>query len=128
MFDGCPAGGLVRSNIDYPASRDGGVRADYVARAAAANDSPVVMLTASQLAHVVRTAVNTALEEREARQGAPAPPVLLDRHGIAAALGCSPSQINRLRKRGLPEQLFGDSPRFELEACMSWIRAQRKAP
>jgi hypothetical protein len=71
----------------------------------------------------VRSAVTEALAE-SAQDSDPAP-LLLDRIGIAKALGRSASQIDRLRRRGLPTERFGDCPRFDLEAVREWIRGRR---
>lgn len=122
-------GRLVKHDgVDHPAgSLNGSGRAKYVGSAPSANDvdAPAFTLTASQLAAVVRTAVGLALDERDARQSPAVVPTWLTRNGLAEALGCSASQIDRLRQRGLPSERFGDSPRFELEKCMAWIRGQK---
>lgn len=85
---------------------------------------PVVILSPDQLAELVRNAVAEALAEQ--REDAPA--LLLDRSGIAKALGCSPSTINRLRQEGMPCVLLGDSPRFEADRCVEWLRTHRRVP
>jgi hypothetical protein len=54
----------------------------------------------------------------------PAAPALLDRRGIADALGCGVDTIDRLRDEGLPELRVGDSPRFELAAALEWLRGR----
>jgi hypothetical protein len=113
--------------VKRPSTTDTGTRdrAEYVSRAAAANDSQgaVAVLTATQLATIVRNAVAEAFAERESAE-APVP-LLLDRDGIAAALGCSVSQVDKLRQRGMPNVWLGDSPRFEREACINWVRGQK---
>lgn len=99
-------------------------RGKYVARPPAANDvssTPAFTLTADQLAAIVRGAVADALAESHADP----PPALLDRNGLAAALGCCSAQIDKLRKRGMPHVRLGDSPRFEFAACLEWLRAQK---
>jgi hypothetical protein len=70
----------------------------------------------------VVTLVKTALSEALAEQREDCAPVLLDRNGLAKALGCSPSQIDRLRRLGLPFIRLGDVPRFELARCLDWLR------
>jgi hypothetical protein len=115
------------TDLSSDARRD---RAKPVSRQLAANDvgnAPAFTLTSDQLAAIVRGAVLEALAEKAAAAAAPAPR-LLDRNGIAKAIGCSASQVDRLRQRGMPSERFGDSPRFELEACMTWIRGQKDKP
>lgn len=80
----------------------------------------LVVLSPEQLAAIVKTAVTEAFTEQ--RQDVA--PALLDRNGIAQALGCSPSQIDRLRRSGMPHVRLGDVPRFELAHCLEWLRQQ----
>jgi hypothetical protein len=47
---------------------------------------------------------------------------VLDRRGLADALGCGVDTVDRLRAEGLPELRVGDSPRFEIEAALEWLR------
>ncbi|MCC6902800.1 MAG: hypothetical protein IT377_27760 [Polyangiaceae bacterium] len=50
-------------------------------------------------------------------------PKLLDRAGLATALGTSPATLDRLRgEPGFPEVRLGDVPRFELELVVRWLR------
>jgi len=53
------------------------------------------------------------------------PPALLDRAGLARELNVSLSKVDRLRREGMPELMLGDSPRFEPEAVISWLRDRR---
>lgn len=100
----------------------GGARAQKVTASAADNDNaPVVMMTRAELKALVREA---AEEARALAEATPAS-VLLDRNAIAAALGCSATTIDALRKRGMPWVRLGESPRFELEDCLSWLRGQK---
>jgi hypothetical protein len=78
----------------------------------------VVVLTPEALTALVKSAVCEALAEQRED---PEPP-LLDRNGLAKALGCSPSQVDRLRRGGLPCVRLGDVPRFELARCLEWLR------
>ncbi len=55
-------------------------------------------------------------------------PALLDRSGLAKALGVGMSSVDRFRREGMPYVLVGDSPRFEREPCLAWIRARRVSP
>jgi hypothetical protein len=77
------------------------------------------------LAPLVREAVAEALVEHDA--GATAAPVLLDREGLAAALGCSVATVSRLRAEGMPVTHLLDSPRYELERVLVWLRARNAA-
>lgn len=63
-------------------------------------------------------------------ESAPGPhaPALLDRGGLAKALGVSLASLDRLRADGLPELRLGDAPRFELAAVLAWLRARNNGP
>jgi hypothetical protein len=50
---------------------------------------------------------------------------LLDRRGLARALGCCVDVIDRLRREGAPELTLGDSPRFQLAEVLTWLRERR---
>lgn len=52
----------------------------------------------------------------------PAPSPLLDRSGIAQALGVSLSSIDRMVKDGCPCLRILDARRFEFEAVKAWLR------
>lgn len=54
-------------------------------------------------------------------------PALLDRRGLAAALGCGLDTIDKLRREGLPTLVVGEAPRFELAAVLSWLRSRGQA-
>lgn len=85
-----------------------------------AGASMLVTLTAADLRALVVDAVADVLAEL-----APADaPALLDRRGLARALGCSPDQVDRLRREGCPELRLGDVPRFELPAVLAWLRSR----
>jgi hypothetical protein len=68
---------------------------------------------------LVKGAVEEALAQMRHDDG----PVLLDRSAISRRLGISPSTVDRLRREGMPVILIGDSPRFEPEACLVWLRS-----
>lgn len=52
-------------------------------------------------------------------------PALLDRAELAKALKVSPATLDRLRgEASFPELTIGDSPRFELERVLSWLRSR----
>lgn len=84
--------------------------------------APAFTLTIGELGALVREQVAEAL-------GRPAPraPLLLDREALAEALGCSSSLVDKLRRQGMPTLKFGESPRFELDRCLEWIRKQGAA-
>jgi hypothetical protein len=48
-------------------------------------------------------------------------PALLDRAGLAAALGISLASADRARARGLPTVFVGGSPRFSWPAVREWL-------
>jgi hypothetical protein len=54
-------------------------------------------------------------------------PALLDRSGLARALGCSPSLVDKMRKRGMPTKTLGDrGARFDLATCLEWVDRDSK--
>ena len=82
------------------------------------------MLTLEQVREV-------ALEAGEAAAQRVASGVLeasrpIDRRELCAFLGCSLPTVDKLRAEGLPEYHVGDSPRFEREAVLNWLRARSK--
>lgn len=85
-----------------------------------ANDTaPAFTVTRGELAGLVREAVAEAID---GHPGAP-PAALLTREQLGAALGCSPSMVDKLRKQGMPAVWLGASPRFEVQDCLGWLRA-----
>jgi hypothetical protein len=52
-------------------------------------------------------------------------PALLDRHGLARALSCSTGTIDKMRRQGMPEVRLGDSPRFDLDDVIRWLKRQQ---
>lgn len=81
----------------------------------------IAVVTTEQLQELVTEAVRSALAECKADPD----PVLMDRHAAAKALGISPTQLDRLRARGLPTVLVGSSPRFVLADCLNWLKEQK---
>jgi hypothetical protein len=77
-----------------------------------------VTLTVDELRLLVASAV------AEAMASGAAPPRLLDRERLGAALGCSTAMVDKLRRAGLPSVYVGDSPRFDIEDCLAWLRAR----
>ena len=83
--------------------------------------APAFTLTVGELGLLVREAVGVATEKV-----APAPR-LLDREALSLALSCSGSMVDKLRRGGMPFVRLGDSPRFELERCLEWLRKEGAA-
>lgn len=77
----------------------------------------LVRRVADGLEGVIVAALEEALDQRQA-------PALLDRRGLAHALAVGVDTIDRLRKEGCPELAVGDSPRFELEVVLTWLRSR----
>ena len=82
-----------------------------------------VTLTVGELRRLVTDAALDAVADR-----APTGPALLDRVGLARALDISPATVDRLRRQGCPMIRIGDSPRFELTACLEWLRRSQPEP
>ncbi len=80
------------------------------------DNAPAVTLTVGELGAMVREAVEAAMGAHASE------PVLYDREGLATRLGCSSSLVDKLRREGMPCVRLGDSPRFELERCLDWLR------
>lgn len=99
-----------------------GERAEVVrAQGAEPDDAPAFSLTRRELGALVRAELSALLGALTP------PPLLLDREGLAQALGCSSSLVDKLRRQGMPRVVLGESPRFELERCLEWIRKQGAA-
>lgn len=78
----------------------------------------VIVTTREELEQFITAAVEKALaEQREDVTAA-----LLDRASIARRLGVGTSTVDRLRREGMPVIWIGDSPRFEADACVAWLR------
>jgi hypothetical protein len=74
---------------------------------------------------IVRDEVREALTEALADRASSKPaPTLLDRAGLANALGCSLPHVDKLRRQGMPCIRLGDVPRFELARCLEWLRGR----
>lgn len=81
------------------------------------DNAPAVMMTRGELRELVRQELTEALGGEKA-----VAPALLTREQFAGVLGCSPSYVDKLRRAGIPHLRLGDSPRFELEPCLAWLR------
>jgi hypothetical protein len=69
----------------------------------------------------VTTALDEALAHLKPANVAPAP--LLDRAGLAAALGVSIPHVDKLKRRpGFPVVHVGDAPRFDLADVRRYLR------
>ncbi|MBK8994595.1 MAG: helix-turn-helix domain-containing protein [Myxococcales bacterium] len=82
----------------------------------------VVVLSPDELKALVMAGVCEALE---GVRDTAARPALLDREQLASALQISLGTLAKLRRDGLPELAVGDSPRFDLEEVLAWLRARR---
>ncbi len=80
----------------------------------------LVVLGADAVAALVAEAVGDALERAAPVAGGQ----LLDRNGLARALGVSTSTVDRLVRTGLPCLLVCEARRFELPAVLEWLRAR----
>lgn len=99
------------------------VRADREGRPGASSSGPTSAgLVVASLADVER--IRDELLEALAEARAPQAPALLDRRGLAAALGISPTGVDRLRAEGLPTIMVVESPRFDLADCLAWLKAR----
>jgi excisionase family DNA binding protein len=84
-----------------------------------AESSPAWATTSGQFWTHLREIVREELAALDTR----APDSLLTTEETAQLLQCSPRQIRRLRGEGLPFVLLGESPRFERDAVLLWLRA-----
>jgi hypothetical protein len=51
-------------------------------------------------------------------------PALLDRNGLARALGVSLTSLDRLKHVGMPTVRVLDSPRFDLADVVKWLKSR----
>jgi len=96
--------------------RDEGEGEGERARYLKAEGEPAFTVTRGELKQMVREAVASALDVR---------PVLVDKSTLAKCLQCSPAHIDNLRKVGLPTVRVGESPRFDVEAVLAWLRSRQ---
>ncbi len=85
------------------------------------NDGPAFTLTRAELESLVNRAVSAALYLRSTG------PVLVGKQDLARQIGVSASQIDRLRKLGLPSVKVGDSVRFEPAKVVAWLKERETA-
>jgi hypothetical protein len=88
----------------------------------APNGNGLVVLQGDQLRAILREEFANAIAQMAPRETTP---VLLDRRGLAAALGVGVDTVDRLRREGAPELTIGDAPRFELDRVLEWVRGRR---
>lgn len=76
----------------------------------------MVVMQADELEKLVEGAVRRALESCSS---------LVDKQALAQRLGCSPSHVDALRKRGLPTVTVSPKVvRFETDKVVAWLAAQ----
>ena len=82
----------------------------------------------SLLESVAERAVAKALEALP--RAAPDRPPLKNQAELAQHLGCDVRTVFALRKKGCPHVFVGDSPRFDLDEVMVWLKEQgsKRAP
>lgn len=59
------------------------------------------------------------------KPGGDSRPPLLNRSELAHHLDVSVDTVDRLRREGCPELMVGDSPRYELDRVLEWLRNKR---
>lgn len=104
-----------------PAERSG---PGELRRSSPSPEPAIIITTPDALATLVRDAVRDALSEAPQNAG----PLLLDRASVARALGVGTSSIDRFRRAGMPCVFVGDAPRFIVDECLTWVRANRRGP
>jgi len=83
------------------------------------NDGPAFTMTRPELEAMIRRAVH--------KERAHSEPVLVGKQDLARAIGISASQIDRLRKLGLPSVKIGENVRFEPAKVLEWLKQQESA-
>jgi len=99
------------------------VRARYITGASPENDAGeaggLVVVPLEQLMALMKLALAEVLSEAPLTLN-PASQ-LLNREAAAEAFGCSPGQIDKMRRKGMPCRYVGDSPRFEYAVVAEWL-------
>lgn len=85
------------------------------------NDGPLFTMTRAELEKLVNRAVGEALRLRGALDA------LVGKQDLARQIGVSASQIDRLRKLGLPSVKVGESVRFEPAKVIAWLKESESA-
>jgi hypothetical protein len=81
-----------------------------------ADNAPVYTLTRAQLEELIAKAVCQAMDRGIGG------PVLVDKQGLARAIGCSATHIDQMRRAGLPTVQVGQRVRFEPAKVVEWLR------
>ena len=83
----------------------------------------VVLVSPDELRELVRDGVFETMQEwvEDARR----PLALLDRAGLAQALGCSTSTVAKLLRERMPAVPVGDVHRFKLDEVIAWLKARK---
>lgn len=98
------------------APRGGGARPPA---AAGTSDLGALELLIDAIAERIGERVESRLAERD---DSDLRPVVVDRRGLAVALGCSVDTIDRLRREGIPRVRVGDTERYEIDRVLEWLR------
>jgi hypothetical protein len=96
-------------------------RAKYLTSSTPANDGAdagIVVISTALLVEMVRAAVSEGVARAVAQKPLP---TLLTREALSKEIMVSESQVDKLRKAGMPWVRVGDSPRFRLMACVEWF-------
>lgn len=101
-------------------AREGGGRVARSAATPGAFDAALDGLVARVTQDLIDSVVEAVAELLKQHQA----PALLDRQGLARALGVGVDTIDRLRREGAPVLRVGDVPRFELPAVLAWLRSR----
>lgn len=76
----------------------------------------LVLIDRTELAQIVSEAVRAAATGK-----APNPRALTNAQ-LQAAFTISATTVKRLRRRGLPHYTVGESPRYDLDEVLAWLR------
>jgi excisionase family DNA binding protein len=88
--------------------------------AGAASPRPAWSLSEVEFREVQREIIRDALTELLPTVPTP----LLTLEETAEFFRCSTRHIRRLRREGLPAVMLGESPRFERDAVLAWLRSR----
>jgi hypothetical protein len=91
---------------------------------APAKAPPPIALFPAPMDEFVESVADRVVERLNKRETSA--PALLDRRGLAEALNVGVDTVDKLRAQGLPTVWVIESPRFELVACLEWLRGRAK--
>lgn len=83
----------------------------------------VAVLTAEQVAAIVRQQVDEALAEQVAER--PPTPELVDAATMCRLIMVSRTTLHRLRVAGMPAIRVGDTYRYRPSAVVAWLESER---